>query len=248
MKLLVDIGNTNIKWSIYSGTCLTQVFSIKHARQFTDVLQREWSGLSTPESILIANVTGKAVERQINDFAKDQWLLQPHYVQSTKSAYGVFNAYAEPERLGVDRWLALVASHHQNRGLQLIVDSGTATTFDVIDAFGKHHGGLILPGLDLMRDSLLRDTSIPKVDAIKTDQLLAVDTVEAIAAAAVQSTIGLIERLLKTLSGQFGERPGLMMTGGNASQLQSSYDAKLILEPDLVLKGLAVVADQGSQL
>ena len=232
---------------MYDGASLSRVGSIKHDRQLKDLLPRKWSAFSAPESILVANVTGDVIEQQIDNFILDKWSLQPQYVQPKKSAYGVLNAYSVATSLGVDRWLALVASHHLNRGLWLIVDSGTATTFDVIDASGKHHGGLILPGLDLMRDSLLRDTSIPKVDAVETDQLLAVDTVGAIAAAAVQSTIGLIERLIKALTAQFGERPGLMMTGGNALQLQSSYDAEFILEPDLVLKGLAVIADQESQ-
>jgi type III pantothenate kinase len=156
-------------------------------------------------------------------------------------------AYSEPSRLGVDRWLALVAARELVAGSCLIVDAGTAATFDLLLADGTHLGGLILPGVHMMRESLLAGTHIPRVEPEPSAEPWATDTGTAVAAGSLYAlaalAVGLHDRLCVRLgrapAARAAELPAILIAGGDGPRLAALIDRPYTLVPDLVLRGLA---------
>jgi len=244
-KLLFDVGNTTLKWASYCDRHLTAVKSIKHQNKLREVLCSTFSDQPKPDAVFVTNVMGDLINSQICDYVGTEWGVPTYIVKTQAEGFGVKVCYDNPSRLGVDRWLALIAARSLREEALLIVDSGSATTFDALTSSGEHIGGLILPGLEMMHESLLSKTSIPHVGFINSNEMFASDTLEAVSAAAIQSTAALVDRLFLTLKGRVGYSPKLIITGGNAAvigaQLLSQNEP--IFEPELVMKGLALVVD-----
>jgi type III pantothenate kinase len=165
-------------------------------------------------------------------------------------------AYPDPSRLGVDRWLVMLGALGLGNGGALIVDAGTAVTYDLLLPGGDHLGGLILPGIEMMRVALLQGTRIPQAApdpaaGISIEEPWAVDTGPAVAAGGVQALGALADRLYDRLvlrcgplSGAWPEprakaaAPRLLLTGGDAGRLAQAIGRPLTIIPDLVLRGL----------
>jgi len=143
-----------------------------------------------------------------------------------------------PEQLGVDRWLALLAS--RARGLQpcVVVDAGSATTIDVLDAAGEHLGGYILPGAAMMEQAVLGGTAIRPAAAEGGGQGLPQGTAEAIREGALQSQVALVERV----RGGLGDAAPVVLGGGAADPLAARLASPVLRVEQLVLEGLAVLA------
>ena len=156
MDLLLDAGNTRLKWGLHdeAGWHAQGAVLLTALDGFADVL----AGLGPIRRMLGANVAGPAVGGRITAFMAARGLAA-EWIKSQPEGFGVRNSYLDPARLGADRWAALVGARALHAGAALVVTSGTATTADVLDAGGVFQGGAILPGLDLMRMSLARDTA-----------------------------------------------------------------------------------------
>ncbi|NCA69732.1 MAG: type III pantothenate kinase [Sphingobacteriia bacterium] len=240
--LLLDIGNTNLRWAIQDGARLGEVRILRHGGAVPLDLLADWERLDPPRRVVASNVGDAAVAVAIARVTHAYWDIAPELVK-TRSVYGDLRvAYADPTRLGVDRWLALVAAHRSIDTAVLIVDAGTAVTFDLLLADGRHLGGLILPGVEMMRTSLLAGTQIPRIDAEPTDEAWATDTGRAVAAGSLQGIAALTSRLFDRLAVEAGATPRLVLTGGDAERLIPAMDRPFDLIPDLVLRGLAEVA------
>ena len=160
-------------------------------------------------------------------------------VKSQAHAFGVYNAYQQPEKLGVDRWLALVAVRNHYQLPACIVDCGTAITVDLIDADGKHQGGLISPGLTLMKKSLAAGTEALQFHETNYDFGPANFTEAAIYSGTLAAAVGLIEHVLTKQSNAMQ----LILTGGDAEIIATQLAIKPIIDADLVLRGLAIVLE-----
>lgn len=243
-KLLIDIGNTNLKWCWLEGGKRTSLQYMPHRREaLPDLAQRCWADSKRPEAVFIANVAAPALNHHIDRWMRHNWMLAPSFLVSEADSFGVQNAYGRPEQLGVDRWLTLVAVHNQYPGPACIVDSGTAITIDVIREEGQHLGGVILPGFELMRGALLENTHIPRVQSIQgTLNILGKDTESAVASACLNAAAALVERVFNTATEMIGKCPDVFMTGSDAVLLQSALTIPTKLQPELVMLGLSVVA------
>jgi type III pantothenate kinase len=243
MNLLVDIGNTSIKWATYDAAQsdpLGNTGSAKHFNALPIDLLAAWDSLENITGIVAARVGPSAVLDAVAKVADASWQCTVTQVQTTAEAHGIRIAYAEPARLGVDRFLALIGAHANapHKGPKLIIDAGTAVTYDLLLADGHHLGGLILPGVQLMRDSLLTGTQIPRYEPVDANQAWTADTGEAIAAASIQAPAALAERLRQRLQAETGETPTTLITGGDAERLIPALDHPAIHDPALVLRGL----------
>lgn len=246
--LLIDIGNTNLKWAWLVNSQLSAISSARHVDQsFTELADTAWLAESVPEKVLVANVAGDDIKSALNEWVERQWGLSPQFLVSPAADLGVRNAYQNPEQLGIDRWLTLVAAHARWDEPVCIVDCGTAITVDVIDVGGEHKGGVILPGFNLMREALLARTRIPRVSAADVKTLLSTDTASAVASAALHSAAALVERVLHQGADEFGQTPRLVMTGSDARYLLSEIDKQGEIESDLVMTGLMLVAEAGEE-
>jgi type III pantothenate kinase len=243
MKLLVDIGNTAIKWAVLKSDQITpQQSQLYKHDNFKTILTTIWLQIDVPiESVWISNVAGPNMEQWITK----NWQCQIHFIRSTDKECGVINAYHNPEQLGVDRWLALIAAYDLFKFKSIcIVDCGTAITIDVLSANGKHQGGLIIPGINTMQESLLNNTYALKqlnVELASENKniLLAHDTHRGIKLGSLYAAIGLIEYVINNL-----EPIKLIITGGDAPVLMSVLKRPYKYIPDLVLQGLRVIVNQ----
>jgi len=251
MKLLLDIGNTRIKSALLSDEGLVQHHAVVHAglsseQLQTELLQRyveEESG--SVESVWVANVAGAEVADCITLGTLHLWGIEPTFVATTAVHGEVRNAYSQPEKLGVDRWLSLIATHVMHTGAQvnLIVSVGTAMTLDAISADGAHRGGFIVPGPQLMINSLLQHTSDIAAHASEGetgDAFFANNTLGAIHQGADRACVALVESAFRHLG--INESTKVLITGGAAPRITPLLGIPFKEVPDLVLQGLAVIA------
>lgn len=198
--LLIDIGNTNLKWSLLSEGKLSAVQAAPHRNASAEQLALQcWPEIDPPDRIYLASVANETLCPGLSEWMWQRWHRKPQIIQPQASALGVKNGYDDPAQLGVDRWLTLLAVHTEHSGSACIVDCGTALTVDLLAGNGVHHGGLILPGLGLMRESLLSHTHIPRVGPVPINSLFATNTASAVASAAIHSAACLIERSMQEL-------------------------------------------------
>jgi type III pantothenate kinase len=241
--LLVDFGNTRLKWALLADGALRPAGAVTHAAGGVGAtLRPAWHGLPGPERVLVGSVAGVEADADLRALCLDLWGREPLFVKATARAAGVTSGYHAPERLGVDRWLALIAVHADGRGAACVVDCGTAVTIDVIDDAGRHRGGLILPGLQLMRECLLSRTRIPPFIAPAACPELGQDTGAAVANGVLLAVVGAVRETLGRGAELCGGTTRLVVTGGDAMTFSKGLPGRVELRPDLVLEGLAVVA------
>jgi type III pantothenate kinase len=244
--LLFDIGNTRIKWAELSAAGIGQQFARVHAdltrEQLTEIVRNV---SSRPSAVLVANVRGATFAQLLSEVIAQVWQIECEFIESSATAGGVRNAYPEPGNLGVDRWLGLIAAHAMYRRSACIVGVGTAMTVDGVDAHGQHLGGLIVPGPDLMVTSLLRNTSeIARRAAsgeVRTG-VFADNTLGAIEQGSVHALAALAERAIAALRTRVADDPVLVLTGGASARISALIGMSHESVPDLVLRGLAVLA------
>lgn len=245
--LLVDIGNTNLKWSwLKSGRRRPVEMSPYRQDDVLAAVSQYWGNAEPPQRILIASVAGEKIIQEITQWSLDHWGLKPEFLISQGAAWGVTNGYQEPQRLGVDRWLTLVALRQQEQGAVCVVDCGTAITIDVMDARGCHLGGLILPGFVMMREGLLGSTQLPPNPESKYAGLLALNTADAISAGSVQATAALIERVVTETGRKLDAPPRVVLTGSDAPRLTNALNIEFEIDRELIMRGLAVIAQRES--
>lgn len=242
MLLLLDIGNTSIKWGLWDSGVLTGTGSARHFGALPIDVLAEWDRLKGVDAVVAARVGPRSVLDAVADVAAALWHCPTRQVETRASAHGVCIAYADPKRLGVDRFLGLIGAHARYAGPKVIVDAGTAVTYDLLLGDGTHLGGLILPGIQAMRDSVLSKTQIPRVEVVESDRVWGVDTPEAVAAASIQAPSALADRLLARLEDRAGACAEIVLTGGDAERLATSVGRPPRLDPSLVLHGLSRLA------
>ncbi len=239
MIILLDIGNTRLKWAVVDNN---QSFQYKaaldyRAEGFMASLVQSWKKISMPEKIVISSVGSVELIEKLQQLINDLWSdVELIFAKSSSYCAGVSNAYQQPEKLGVDRWMALLAAHQQFVEDVCIVDCGTAVTIDFMTAGGQHSGGVISPGLALMKKSLLHDTAVLPLITREFVTGPADFTEAAIYSGTLFSVSGLIEYMLRQQN--FSGR--LILTGGDAGLIAGTIHYDAIIEPHLVLKGLAV--------
>ncbi|MGB0132209.1 type III pantothenate kinase [Dokdonella sp.] len=244
MNLLIDFGNTRLKWALWTNGrhSLGGVFA--HADTSLEAaLSANWSALQRPRGIFVASVVTRDRERELGELVENHFHEEARFVRSPAAALGVRNAYREdPARLGVDRFLALAALHAENPRAQILVSCGTALTLDAIAADGTHLGGLIAPSPMLMRQSLGRGTAQVGEGQGRLVEIAA-NTDDAAWSGCQLAAVALVERFRNTVSSQLGVHVAIVGDGGG-------LDEWLPLMPeiergrDLVMRGLALWAEQ----
>lgn len=239
MNLLIDMGNSRLKWGGAKGGQIITGQSLVNARINRQELIELWQNISRPRRIAVSCVSANQLLELVQSVAFELWPDADFVlVKSQAQAFGVINAYQQPGKLGVDRWLSLVAVWQKIQSPACIVDCGTAITVDLIDADGRHRGGLISPGLTLMKKSLCQGTEALPFSETSHAFGLANCTEAAIYSGTLMAAIGLIEQVLT-------KQPDtqLILTGGDAELIAGQLGTAAIVEPDLVLRGLLCVLE-----
>jgi type III pantothenate kinase len=240
MSLLVDMGNTRLKWAVLHESKLVAGRALVNQHLTRHELLQAWNLPTPPKRLAIACVSATPLLELVRTVAVGRWpAIEIIEVKSKARAFGVHNAYQQPEKLGVDRWLALIAARNFYQGHACIVDCGTAITVDLIDADGQHQGGLISPGLTLMKKSLAEGTEALQFQETSHDAGLANYTEAAIYNGTLAAAAGLIEHVLARQANV----PQVILTGGDAGVIAARLSIKPVIDADLVLRGLAVVLE-----
>ncbi|VAW85450.1 Pantothenate kinase type III, CoaX-like [hydrothermal vent metagenome] len=248
MKLVVDVGNSRIKWAFSDEGVLHDVVECKlPMRRYDSFLKKQWGSLQVPESVIVSNVAKADMMVEIERWVTENWSVPTQSVVAEEKGWGVCNVYRAPERLGADRWAGMIAARRiSQRRACCIIDCGTAITIDAISDNGQHQGGLILPGITLMRDALCKKTVGVKLDEEPcTDaslSLLARETTGAVTGGTLYAAVASIDRIMADVRAELGGRIVCIITGGDAPVILPLLSGNYEYKKDLVLDGLAQIA------
>ncbi len=230
--LLLDIGNTRLKWAQVQNGQLHAAEPRAHRKRPAALLAR--LPAEAPDTVWISGVMDARTLAQVRQAVLMRWPCTVHMATTEAVRDGLHNAYAEPARLGADRWLAMLGAWAQTRDACVVVDAGTALTVDVIDAGGRHRGGIIAAGLHTSRAALLAATRFATRDAAPPAHAgLGTDTEGCVDQGALLSCLGAIDRAAAA-----EPRARRFITGGDAARLLPHLGAGWVLQPELVLHGL----------
>jgi len=200
------------------------------------------------QRIRAGSVMGAARTQRFAEEAFAAWGVAVEFAHSTAAAGGVTNGYADPETLGVDRWLAVLAAYQKWRKALVVIDLGTAVTLDYVHESGRHLGGYIVPGSHLMQSSLLKDTAA--IDFEEPGQALRLplqlpmqpgeSTSQAVSRGALLALKHLIEREADSFGSQFSGGCMNVLCGGGSPVMADYLQGNFVVLPDLVLDGLSV--------
>ena len=235
MIVCLDSGNSRLKWGVHDGHAWLEQGVAEHDDATAlAALSGRWP---RPSRLLLANVAGAAAAARIRE-RLGAWAPLLQEVRSGERCAGVTNRYRQPGRLGVDRWCALIGARSRTQTPCLVVMAGTATTIDSLDGEGNFLGGLILPGCELMRQTLARDTADLPLSCGDWSASPCC-TEDAIATGVLEAQLGAIERAFARLA-----RPAAicLMSGGNAGALQPHLGIPAVEAPNLPLEGLLRIA------
>ncbi len=249
--LAIDIGNTRLKWALYSaplpGAALLQQGGV-FLETIDELAETQWKSLPAPASMLGCAVAGEAVRRRVEE-QLELWEIEPHWVVPTAEDSGLVNGYDHPGRLGADRWVALAGARSRVLAATppgaaprpaLVVMVGTAVTVDALDGSGRFLGGLILPGFGLMQKALEIGTSSLRVPTGEVVEF-PTNTSDALMSGGAQAMAGAIERQYRHLLRRTGTTPWLLMTGGAAAKLQTITDLPFETVDTLIFEGLLLM-------
>jgi type III pantothenate kinase len=236
--LAIDAGNTRLKWGTHNGTQWTAGGAVMKDQVVR--LQDAWKLQPAPAKIVIANVAGELIRSQLTVLLA-RWRVPPHWVTSAKSQCGVVSHYEDPKLLGCDRWAALIGAHHLHSGAALVVMAGTAMTVDALTGDGRFVGGLIVPGLNLMVESLTSKTAGIRVERGKV-QTFPSNTGDAVWSGALNASAGAIERMLQALEAAGEPGATVLLSGGAAGEIEALIHGPVRRVDNLVLEGLVRIA------
>ena len=233
--LLIDVGNTAIKWRLANAEGLLDAGgSASDVSSLCQAIEAESWGMAG-----LASVASDAADDELIAALTASGARAVYRATAQSTCLGLMSSYAEPQRMGVDRWLAMLAAHAHNEGALCVIDAGTAVTMDLVSAEGAHEGGYILPGADLMRRALSSETDRIEVGALEAPAIGPGNNTQAcVTAGSWRAVMGAVE---STMAAYPEHRP--LLTGGAASTLR---DLGLVatVSPDLVAEGLRLWLSQ----
>jgi type III pantothenate kinase len=244
--LAIDAGNTRVKWGLFASAGVV----LEHGA----CLNTEIAHAKLPETthVIISNVAGDKVKKQLESLLPKN--ISIYWIVAKAKNCGVSNCYAQPEKLGADRWAALIASWHIKQAPCVVVNAGTAVTIDALSTNNNHAefiGGLILPGFNLMQQSLGLATAqlpMPTFSANKQHHdIFAKNTTDAIRLGALQAISGAIILMANALETECKKVPNIIISGGNAQVIKDNLlgdvTNHVLIIDNLVLQGLYLIGN-----
>lgn len=238
MILAIDAGNSRVKWGWHDGRSwhnLATVSLIEFAAASHD-LNPFAATHENPEQIIISNVAGDGAHQLLVNWTSI-FDAEPLWLKGEAERCGVKSLYERPEQLGPDRWAALVAARGLHQGPCLVVNAGTATTVDLLSAQGEFLGGLILPGVDLMRFVLHEHTGRLPLQAGRFERTPR-NTLDAIETGCRHAQAGAVERMYRVA----GAGAQCLVSGGAGVALIEQLGMPCRYVENLVMEGLARIA------
>lgn len=238
--LVVDSGNTRIKWGLRHGERWLRQGAIAQKERIR--LQHLWQELLVPpERAVVANVAGEEARQDLLALFS-RWGIESDWAVAAAYQCGVSNAYVEPGKLGIDRWAALIAAWHRCQKACLVVNMGTALTVDAVSD-GQFMGGVIVPGFDLLQKTLTGNTASLAYNQGKFCDFPD-NTDDAIFSGAVHALSGAIGHMYEKLAAAVAQTPDCIATGGAMPLLLPHMKLPVTVVDNLVLEGLVLITSE----
>ncbi|MEC7943501.1 MAG: type III pantothenate kinase [Pseudomonadota bacterium] len=250
MLLTIDSGNTNIVFALYEAGKQRGVWRrANDNRQTADeygvwLLQLMALAKLHPEEVdsaIIATVVPDTLF-SLKGLCRNYFKAEPLVVGDAGVELGIQALVDTPEAVGADRLVNAVAAHEEYGGPLIILDFGTATTFDVINADGDYVGGVIAPGINLSVEALHRAAAmLPKVSVTRPQTVIGKHTTPAMQSGVYWGYVGLIEGLVERIRNEYGEKLRVVATGGLAPMFEPAVDVIQEVDRNLTLRGLVSI-------
>lgn len=250
MLLAIDVGNTNTVFALHDGNdWIAQWRSATDSTKTADDYAVWLSQLCRMEGIafgginfcIISTVVPQA-KFNFRNFARRYLNSEPHFIGEPETKLDVPIRISRPEQVGADRLVNAIGAHVKHKGPLIVVDSGTATTFDVIGADGGFEGGVISPGINLsMRALHDAAASLPRIAIQRPPQVIGQDTVSAMQSGIFLAYLDLIDGLIRRIKAEYGQPMTVIGTGGVASLFETESQEIDVFDPDVTIRGLLEV-------
>ena len=249
MLLAIDIGNTSIHVGIFAGEDLRATWQIaSDVHRKTDEYAVILLDLMEHHSLKAADITDavlcSVVPPLIGIFTEfcEQYLKISPFLVGAGVKTGVKIRMDNPREVGADRIVHAVAAHQLYGGPSIIVDMGTATTFDTISGEGDYMGGVIAPGIGIAAEALFMQTAmLPRVELTRPKKAIGTNTITAMQSGLIYGYVGLVEGIIARIQAELGEKATVVATGGYSKVIAESTKVFDAVNPDLVLTGLRLV-------
>jgi type III pantothenate kinase len=250
MLLVIDAGNTNIVFAVHDGAEWRGTWRLATSSQRTSDEYGVWleallvrAGITAVQidAAVIGTVVPAALYH-LRRLCRDWFDVEPIIARATLD-WGFAIKIDNPEEVGADRLLNALAAHNHYRGPLVVVDFGTATTFDVVDKDGSYLGGVIAPGINLSIEALHQAAArLPRIGIGRPQSVIGRSTIPAMRSGIYWGYVGLIEGLLSRIEGEFGEKLKAIATGGLAPLFAEGTTRLTTIDPDLTLDGLRLLS------
>jgi type III pantothenate kinase len=254
--LAIDSGNTNVVFAVYDGETLKGVWRyhsnpLRSADEYAVWLTQLMSlGDLRPQQIdaaIIANVV-PAARFNLVRLCQKYFDVEPMMVSDPAIDLGIEALIDRPEQVGDDRMVNAVAAFEQFGGNLILIDFGTATTFDVTDGKGNFCGGVIAPGINLSVDALyMASALLPRIDVAKPDRVIGKATVPAMQSGVFWGYIAMIEGVVRRIGEETGETRTVVATGGLAPLFLENTSSIDHVDPDMTVRGLRLIHQRNSR-
>jgi type III pantothenate kinase len=252
MLLAIDTGNTNTLFAVHDGkewraqwrssTDMTKTAD-DYAVWLSTLMEINGLDLSQIDDCIISTVVPQSLFNQRN-FARRYLKVEP-FVVGENVELGVAVHITKPSEVGADRLVNAVGAHGTYEGALIVIDSGTATTFDIVGEDGSFEGGIIAPGINLSMKALHEAAAkLPRVAIQKPDQVIGKDTVAAMQSGVFWGYIDLIDGLVERIKGEYGKPMTVIATGGVASLFEGAARKIDHFDSDITIKGLRILYDR----
>ena len=243
MELLLDIGNSSVNWAIQEQDNFNVTGAFAYSKNsFEKKIKENLSSIEKPAAVLVSNVAGNQIFMLLNNWVKEQWQQECWQPDVSAEYKALKNSYADTTQMGLDRWLSMIASWEMNQSAVCLVSCGTALTIDSIDNEGKHLGGYIIPGIELMQKALITNTVQINTEIRKEASIeYAKDTQTAINNGAFLTTVLMIDGVIDRFNAQSNSKAKCIISGGMANLIKPLLKHSFELEPNLVLMGLSIL-------
>jgi len=239
--LLIDVGNSRIKWAVWKNNQMMDYSVFVYCEDNLQQLLLQNLEAVPKQKVFVCSVASSQVNQIITKWIKSCWQINVEFVEAQRQQLGVVNAYHKANALGVDRWLGILAAYQRYKKAVCVIDCGTAVTLDVVDETGQHLGGLIMPGMRMMQQSLLMGTQ--RIDSVQGEvSMLANNTEDAVMGGCRHLLESGLQGLYKKYCEQLGTDLLCVVTGGDGENVAKAMDINCHYEEDLILYGLQLVA------
>jgi type III pantothenate kinase len=252
MLLAIDAGNTNVKFGLFRGNELIALWRLTTARdkssdeygvEIQDLFERSGQDIKNIDGIAIASVVPQ-LDESLKRFAELYFKLTPLFVDHTTDT-GLKILYQPPSAVGADRIVDAVAAVEKYGAPCIVVDLGTATTFNVVNARREYIGGAIAPGIVISAEALFsRATKLPHVEIERPDKVIGSSTVGAMQAGLYYGYVGMVDRVIDQMIAELGVKPGVIATGGLAAVIANASRYIEKVDSTLTLEGLRLVYER----